>query len=361
MLSSVLIPNDFDVYLEAAQSIRDGVSPYLTPIKITVSEHQTADCYYLYPPLLASVFRVFLWLERDTARAAWNILNLLAVMITAAAGYHAHLWSRGFAPCAAIILFALPFSLDAFSTGQVDCIVLACYTLLFAAVVQGKDLFAGGALATAIHLKASPILLLIPLLTSRNKRPLYYSIFFSLCIFILISLLHGTDIWKAFFDSSQLVGAGERSWNTSSNRTPVKLLLAVLPEGFSVQAANIALFLTSAAVLAILSQKRSTNGRSDSTSTLCIGITIATVTSPIVWYHHLMWLSLPLCVAWHLNKSLSSRGILLVCALSLALSLMLDAPSVSQSIHATSISAAWSGILTLVAGILCWLLRKRHV
>lgn len=360
ILSSVLIPNDFDVYWEAARALTIGDSPYLTPIKITVSEHETADCYYLYPPFLASIFRVLLPLERDTARTVWNTLNLIAIMITAAAGCYAKLWSRSFAPLAAGILFALPCSLDAFSTGQVDCIVLACYGLLLAAVVQGNNLLAGGALATAIHLKASPVLLLIPLLNSRNKRPFYYTILFAICIFAAISAAHGLGIWEAFIDSSRLVGAGERSWNTPSNRTPAKLLLTFLPNEISILRANSALFILSACMLGILTKERGAQGESNSIRSLGIGITVATIVSPIVWYHHFLWLSLPFCTAWRFNKSSPSRAILLVSALALAFSLILDATAVIQSPHAINLNAAWSGVLVVTGSLLCWLLRRTH-
>ena len=358
-LASVLIPNDFDVYLEAARAITHSSSPYLRPIKITVSESQTAECYYLYPPLLASVFRIFLFLDGDLARTIWNIINLSALMITGVAGSYAGLWSKNTAPLAAFTLFVLPFSLDAFSTGQVDCIVLACYALLLAAIANGNAALAGGALALAIHLKASPVLLLIPLLYTQNKRPLYYTLLFTVGMFLIITAMHGTEIWEAFLHSSRLVGAGERSWNTPSNRSSAKLLLALLPTGYSTLFANSAILLLSVAALTFLSRKCPNDIGNSSIKILGIGITIATVTSPIVWYHHLMWLTLPFCIAWLYNKSLSSRGILLGCALSLALSLILDTTVVNRSSHSMDLNADWSGITVIVSVLLCWLLSRR--
>ncbi len=350
-LSFVLIPNDFDIYLAAASKLQGGQSPYEAPITFHVSKTTTTDFFYLYPPLLASTLRALLWLAPTDARVVWAVLATVGVFATALVGVGARLWTRAQAPVAALALFFLPCTLDGITTGQVDALILLTLSVLLAALATGRHAYAGAALAAAMHIKATPVLLCIPLMRSDGRKALSWTLFFATLGAITVVALHGPSAWADFSKAASFVTSGERSWETAANRTPAKILVSLWGPSLTPKTSILLLQAVTLLLFAALTLRLVKRPQLPIVHGVCVGIVLMTFASPILWYHHLLWLSFPVVVAWKSSPHLARRLSILGLSVTLISTIWLDATLDPSQPGQIGVAAAWS-LVTVCSGAL---------
>jgi hypothetical protein len=163
---------DFSAFYTAGQALNAGVSPYRTNVALRIWDG--VDTYlhsrFLYPPLVATLFRPLAAVPYYDAKLIWMLFSLgcLAVAIVAVLDYVPRPW-RLEAGLAAGIATALLFPLlTLLERGQIDAVTLALLALgirLLRTDVPRRRLLAGlfFALATLLKLNVGfvfPFLLL---------------------------------------------------------------------------------------------------------------------------------------------------------------------------------------------------------
>jgi hypothetical protein len=168
--------NDFNVYYFAAQEIAAGRTPY---------ENSLGEWTpYLYPPLLAELLVPLAFLPLPMAAYLWFLINATALIAalrmsvklalgnepkTAGASQDEKSGKNPLAPrrsqqifaCSMSLLILLRFVLDNFDYGQVNLLVTALAVAHLYFWRQDKKVLAAVALAFAVGLKITPVLLVI--------------------------------------------------------------------------------------------------------------------------------------------------------------------------------------------------------
>jgi apolipoprotein N-acyltransferase len=87
-----------------------------------------------------------------------------------------------------------------------------------------------------------------------------------------------------------------------------------------------------------------------------IAIVLMTLASPIVWHHHLVWLSLPVVIAWTSRKALAARATIFTLSLVLIATVWLDATLDPETPEQLSLAAACAAVTVVASALLCYLL-----
>jgi hypothetical protein len=161
---------DFDIYVRAAEAVSRGENPYLAISNIN-DPRWTSQCEYIYPPLLAVVLSWILHLDNGISAilfVAFNVWALGAITSTmlALGGLAPHI-SR--APLALMVFVLWPPIINGMAQGQINLIVLWLVLSFTLALRDGRTTKAGVALAFAVQLKMTPLLLLVTVV-SRSRR-----------------------------------------------------------------------------------------------------------------------------------------------------------------------------------------------
>lgn len=295
---------DFVIYTKAAQTLVAGGNVYQDGYPTEIAPGHTFLLPYLYPPLLAHILSRCLFLSETSLKLAWNLLGFICVAITIATlmTLTADSWWKTLPRIRRALLFG--FFVVCFEPlyhgvayGQVTAIVLASLALFILCAVKGLDGFAGLALALAIHIKMTPILLLIPpLLFGRWRTVLWCLSATAIIAAGTLIDLGSTQVFKDFFGSVSTSLNNPELLEHPFNFSLTHALLEPLGiTGNSVAAQCIRVLTiigSCCAVVVIRGQQGQTYLRS-----LAFLICVMVLVSPITWYHHLAWIIIPITVA----------------------------------------------------------------
>jgi hypothetical protein len=188
---------DFAAYYVAARALSQGGSPYQpASMERAAREGATQIAFprYIYPPVLAALLRPLAVLPFDTARMGWYLLNLMLLVVSVALlARRLGLRRRLLWGClAALALF--PPVYDTLLLGQVNMVLLACFTaalvLLKARPNRAAEIGAGLALGLAIAIKLFPLVLCVACVRWRHWTALGVSIV-SAVLFSVVGLFWG--------------------------------------------------------------------------------------------------------------------------------------------------------------------------
>lgn len=283
--------DDFNIYYRALESAQAGASPYL-PYIIGVS--------FVYHPFALTLVSVVGVLGRVPASLVWAALNTSGYALSAWLGWRllegpSMQRARWLAVLVLIGAFA-PFW-EMVHIGQINGIVLACLLLALHWAETERPIPAGIALALAIVLKSSPLVLLLYFLVTRR----WQVVISALVAFAGLSLIawaqFGTQVVADYFAVLGRLGAETHPdfYNHSLTALAMRIAAArgiAAPEAAlaSIHRLGLTLLIGAALGIGLTLPRADRRGR-----VWLFGLLLAlmTVASPLVWYHHNVFLLLP--------------------------------------------------------------------
>ena len=285
------------------ERVRYGDIDYYTQAAFALANNQALPDFYLYPPLWATLLSFLTPLgEEGILLIAWiaNTLSLLLFYFL----LHRILEQYGFKPQAAALtttLFML-VNMPVIRTLMYVQVNFHVMNLVFLSILLYKDrLFLSAlALALAIHLKASPAVLVLAFLLEINWRWIAWFVVHMILIaaftvafyginpffdfvnnFIILNAPHALSMHDSSFDSA--IGTTLSYFRADSS---IVRILVYLAKGFTVLAT---LYLWARPPV-FLSTESNKARLYNSIIPLFVAMTIA---SPLVWEHHGIFLALP--------------------------------------------------------------------
>lgn len=294
---------DFDVYVQASKALLAGENIYSKQYAVIDRAGRVVTLYYLYPPFLAHLLTMVARLPQSTLALGWCFLNFLCTICTVlclSSIVEPSWWGRISRLNRILLLGFFVFCFEplyvGLGDGQVTAIVLALLSLFVVASIRGKQAWAGIALAMAIQIKMSPAILLLAAVLFRQWRTVVWCGVAMSGISLISAVELGT--WaptRDFFESLGSTVDNSLLGGFTFNLVMSRVLLDPIGLGESVfarwalKAALAALTLTGA----LLMSRQKGCARLRTSSFL---ITCMILLSPIIWFHHLAWMLLPIAV-----------------------------------------------------------------
>lgn len=293
---------DFAIYQQSAAALLRGeniYSPYLSVNQGSV----VLELKYLYPPFLAVVLS---WFERlldpYLVRLFWMAGALISIVISASllskiiekrkkiSDQPCELESKHTLPLILMFISIWPPTWDGLMWGQVNPYVLLLLCLCILADLRSKSMAAGVYLGIAAALKGSPVILVLPWILGRNWRALF-GVLISGIMSVVVSGItpRGYQVITDFFQSLKLL-ATETVINDPFYDYSLKRVYGD-EWGLALGAAIILMF-----ILVILFIKK--QGRLTGDAQIACGIPVMIALAPYVWFHHLIWLVIPIAFSY---------------------------------------------------------------
>lgn len=295
---------DLAVYLEAAKALLNGGNPYSLTYTVESTNGGAASFPYLYPPFLSHVFAWLLSIvDEGGIKLLWAELNfvatiLSAIIITRILSPRFDRASQNPEHLLAICLFGTlcfePLWIGA-KHGQVSSIVLLLLLYSIYAWLQSKPLLAGASLGIASLIKISPAILILVFLKTRNVKAI--TGFVAMVVIDLFwSLLDfgSLQIYRDFISALPNTMNGSLFYNCLMNYVIDKGLLAPLSLEHLSWIGSI--IRGSFLFLALFITYRARNNKAALKYLWGCLICIMLVASPILWFHHLTWALIPICI-----------------------------------------------------------------
>lgn len=310
---------DLSIYLDAAARLRAGEPLY--DVRYTFAESGAEfELQYLYPPALAALLALALAvLSPDSLATLWQFGQPIAILIssfliaqlvrTVQALRAPQISTRlsNATPSTAVLFCALalwPPTLDGILWGQVNSYILLLLCTALCATACGSARIAGAALGIAAALKATPLLLALPLLLHRRVYSLVWAVLAGAAAHIPLLLYPlGITAIPDFINASAAISAGNVV-NDPHYEYSIRRVLSLIWSP-SVQwvtpLAACVLCVYGAALLysrwvcrTAVSIPSGSNG-TQRAAALCAlemtaGIGAMLLVSPLLWFHHLIWL-----------------------------------------------------------------------
>ena len=273
---------------------------------VNLYNHEPFHQRYLYPPLLATLCQPFLWLgigECVLAGIFWGgnwvglvLFFILLVKTLKTYGFGHHIANyAGFA-----FLLVNVAVLRTLCYVQVNFHMMNLILLSFLIYPRNK-LLSAVALALAVHLKASPIILVLPFLYARDVK---WLIRFALSIIVLFAMtycFYGWMPYASFFENSKNIYAANgitfRECSIDAVVRTISVCLRTNGKSWAVLLVKIPVLL---GLLwgAYYTIKQKTWERRDDVlgsvlNALPLLLFVMVFASPLVWEHHFIFLSLP--------------------------------------------------------------------
>jgi Glycosyltransferase family 87 len=298
--------SDFGIYLAATRRVLAGSSAYY-PVEIGRS--------FVYPPPALLLFSPFVALG-DAAPLVWALLTVAAYLLAIYL-----LWRVGSPERSLPKLFALlglfaaytPF-IETVRVGQINSLVLLGITLLIVSYVRPRKGWGWAGdlgLVFAILIKITPAMLLAVPVLHRDWRRCLRLLAGGVGLSLLPLFVYGPAPWADFISVLPTLFAGQRSpfnmalastLSYTFGDTILPWTLAQLVGGaFSVGLILLWLWVV----------WRSRSGRYDVPGVLALGVVVMTLSSSLLWYHHLVFLVLPVSYIL-LRQHLSAKELWLV-------------------------------------------------
>jgi len=308
---------DLATYRQAGMTLRAGGDPYVAPFTVPIDDTRSISLSYLYPPCLAAVLSWIPDLSDQTLHTIWTIVSILALgggvyfLLRAINEDHLRTWipSVFFG-----VIATSPPVLEGLYFGQVHALVFFLLCVAAYGITMERAHVAGFALGTAICIKASPIILVVPLLRLRNLRALVCIGIAIVCGFVIgASTSRGVAAWHDFSVGVQSILGGDQWLGGTKNYAPLKLLFGELhintPQQIRVFSLLIVIVTT---IFLFVVPIRNVQDRIERLRYFAIAIALMIISSPVLWCHHLTWLTPVLAVALHCSKSWRFKGVIIV-------------------------------------------------
>ncbi|MCX7792339.1 MAG: DUF2029 domain-containing protein [Chloroflexaceae bacterium] len=282
---------DLEIYLRAGRLALAGQIPYDPP------ELNVIGVSFVYPPPTVPLFAALAAVEPWLAHALW-LVGSVALYALALLGIYAAQEGAGRAGLVAALGLGLSFApfLENLAIGQINSLMLFGL-VLFTLGHSGRRLAWAGdvALAAVILIKLTPVALLLWPLARGDWRRLGRVALGMVALSLPALALYGPAPWMAFAQLlPDLLGGVPRN---PYNQALAAVLTGLTAPGSAAEQAAAwlgrAFSLGLLATWAAICWRR--RGANDGAILAC-GVAILTVSSSLIWYHHLVFLALPL--AW---------------------------------------------------------------
>lgn len=292
---------DLQIYLNSAERLREGRSLY--EMRYSFPERAANfELQYLYPPALAGLLALLgLVIPQATLTMLWQAGLVAATLFSAILLSHLIRktpFKTANAPTSLALFIGLalwPPTLDGILWGQATGYILVLLVYATYCATLRRDTAAGIALGVATALKVTPIFLLIPLFLQRRLRAVVAAI--CTAFFAHLSLLifpRGVQSIPEFIKTTGEIASGQvvdDPFYEYSIRRVLSLFFgtpAITISGLMLLVILIYLVLT-------VRQNRQLKAPTNSIDALCAlqmlnAIPIMLLASPLIWFHHLIWL-----------------------------------------------------------------------
>ena len=300
--------DDFGIYYRGLLAFRAGQSPYF-PYAIGTS--------FVSHPFVLALVGLFSVAGEEVARIAWPLANAVAygasvvialrLITPRPAGEGPTLRTERVWLLAAFLLGFAPFW-EMVQVGQINGFVLLALLLSLHLAEGGHPVVAGLMLGLAITLKTSPLIFLLYFAAVRRYRVVIAGVITVVALTLVAWGLFGSQVLAGFLEvvSSLRAAVHPDSYNQSLPAFMVRVAAALGKNGPALSDVERTLSPGSRLVLGGLLVALSGSGflirgrgeqagelRVELFALLCILMTVA---SPLVWYHHSVFLILPLAV-----------------------------------------------------------------
>lgn len=292
-------------YYFAASALAQGLDPYDTATLQELAPDALGFVFpYLYPPVLAVLWRPLTALAPGDAHAVFVILNLVLAAVNGALVWslvRAELLAADRSDAARLagwlVLFVLAHAVmgplvSSLRLGQVNVLLATLVLLALRFEQRDRPVRAGICLGAAILLKVTPVVFLVDLVLRRRWRTLSATFVGALAITGATLPWCGTDAWRGF---------ARRTLDPLPFDPPMSLRGLIDALGDALGAENgvrLALYLLLVTVLVVrlarvLPRAARTNDVVGSWSALTLfGLLVA----PLTWHHHYYLALLPMTV-----------------------------------------------------------------
>lgn len=291
--------SDFNIYHDALLSAGKSRSPYL-PYVIGSS--------FLYHPFALTLVGPIAKLGRFPASIVWALVNL--------AGYAGALWmslalvggvSRQRTAWILALFAVFAPMWEMFHIGQINGIVLACVIGSLYLSESERPILAGASLALAIVLKSSPLVFVLWFAALRQWRLVVAALSFLALLSLIAWGQFGTLVMRDYFVVVSRLGAETFPdfYNQSFSAVALRGLWVLGVRGIEPHVAltqrGSAMFLL--VLVLVLSAAAPPADRRLRLWWFALVSAITTLASPLVWYHHNVFLVLPLLVLFAAGES----------------------------------------------------------
>ena len=361
-------------YFPAAAALGGGVSPYSADVIDAAAQQLGQQVFpFLYPPPTLLLLAPLTWVEYETAKIAWLVLNHLAILAVVYVLVFRLLRltvAQRFTLVALAYLFLYEPVAITLDHGQVNLLALLCVCLAWLALREDRHPAAVGIpLAVAILLKTYPALLLVGLLLHRRYRAAAWSVGTLVVISVASLVFLPANLWAEYVTQvAPTAGYGQvphllfspaAPWNQSINGLTARLFLDVDPYAALLPSAALArvvpYVLCAGLVTASIALCVVGGRRREPTEALDLQFSLLLLTmflvAPLSWEHHLV-LVLPAALI-AVRRAVAPRGCpvwLVVVALSaviLAWDLPLESPEIASGIWTLGISIKLYAVMGL--------------
>jgi hypothetical protein len=276
--------------------------------------HEPFNSRYIYPPLLATFLQPFVAIQPELGRLAllfvetlclWGFFYLTTKALTKyiADDRLAAIASDRFVAVAAFLgcLVNTPLWRTMYC-GQIN-IAVADLVLVAFLFSQSLPLVSALALATAVHLKVSPIIFVLPFLLTKNFKWLAYFTAATAGIAAFTCLLNSPDYYTSFWTNVRNIYHANPglSWRDNSWDSLVYGALHIAGAPSSIGAPVVAIFklvsLSVVGYLMFLCTKQNTFSAKGYPAVVSNGFPLlcflTTLLAPITWEHHFVMLLFP--------------------------------------------------------------------
>lgn len=276
--------SDVGIYIDAGQRSMSGLNPY-AQFKIGTS--------FVYPPIALLIFAPLAMLPLAAAKLVWAALTVAAYLACIKL-----IWSmlppmaqqaRAFRRLSIALLLYAPLW-ETITVGQINVFVLLGILLFVARYSNDRSWIGDLALACAIAIKMTPALLLIlPILNHEWRRCI--RIFGALAILALASLsVFGSMPWREFIMVLPELLQGVPS---ALNQAPEPTLATLISSAY-VPASWVGRFFSLGVIVGWIGIVYKRRGKTATVTLAALGVTTMTISSSLIWYHHLVFLVFPL-------------------------------------------------------------------
>lgn len=308
------------IYEDLHRAVADDINPDLVatlPIQ-----------YNGHPPVSALVTLPFGVLPYHQAVLAWNVLSLIALVISLALilgpgglGYPRWVWW----PVISLLLLSSPLAHQIY-LGQLNLLLLLLFTLAWRLDRAGYDVASAACVAVAASIKIFPGFLLLYFLAQRRYRAVFAGVATLLLVNALSWIVFGTHAWQTYVTVVLPAVAGFRgAWaNASIAGFWAKLFdssnPAVAPLWAAPALAKALTALCDLTLMGVMSWSMfRASRRSARDCAFAAGVLATVLLSPIVWHHYFVILALPLLILWRqLPATWLVRSVLCAAVLLLA-------------------------------------------